>query len=250
MRNLFYFVLLCVLSFTTYAQKKVIYDANAEKRHIASFHSIKVSHGIHVLLKQGDEEAIAISAIKQEYADAVQTEVINGELHISIKKGLIDWWQQIREENVKNNTYRGAIINAYVSFKELTELTSSSGARITIDSTLTGNKLSLNLSSGAWINGELAVSSLDVSLNSGAKSTIKGKVQKLKIKATSGAHLNAYGLKTDEAEVDVSSSGKVSIEVTKILNASATTGGTISYKGLGNVKTTSKNLGGKIKKVI
>ncbi|MDQ3847283.1 MAG: hypothetical protein M3342_25190 [Bacteroidota bacterium] len=47
-----------------------------------------LNYGIELLINQGNEEALAISAETKEYRNAVKTEVVNGELHIFIKQNL------------------------------------------------------------------------------------------------------------------------------------------------------------------
>ena len=49
--------------------QKTYQDKNAVVRKVGNFHGIKVSHGIHLYLSQGNEEAVAVSASRQEYID-------------------------------------------------------------------------------------------------------------------------------------------------------------------------------------
>lgn len=240
MKKLLSYLLASVLVVSAIAQDKVIYDANVEKRTVTSFHSIKVSEGIQLLMKQGAEEALAISAEKPEYANAVKTEVVNGELRISIKQDMTKWWKQLKSKGVQ--------VKAYVSFKDIDHLNISSGVKATIDGRLSGNKLTVDLSSGAFLTGELAVTTLEMDLNSGAKSTIKGRVENLSIETSSGAHFNGYDLTATTAKADASSGGKVEISVSKDLDATASSGGAITYKGAGGISNVSTSSGGKVRR--
>ena len=239
MKKLFSLFLVTFLVLTAFAQEKIIYDAHAEKRTVTPFHAIRVSHGIDLLLKQGTEEALAISADKQEYEDAVKAEVVNGELLIYIEQRMEKWWQQLRKKGIN--------VKAYVSFKNLDYINGSSGSKTTIDGKLTGSSLSVNLSSGASLTGELAVTKLETDQSSGAKSFLRGQVQDLSISTSSGAHFNGYGLTGEKVRADASSGGKIELSVNKELAASASSGGGIMYKGSGtsNLSTSS---GGKIRK--
>jgi hypothetical protein len=241
MKKLLSLLLVSILAVGALAQEKVIYDANVEKRTIAAFHAIKVSEGIHLMLKQGNEDALAISAEKPEYAKAVKTEVVNGELRISIKQDMEKWWKQLRSKGVQ--------VKAYVSFKNIDQLNASSGVKATIDGSLTGSKLEVDLSSGASLSGELAVTTLDMELNSGAKCNVKGRAANLSVEASSGAHFNGYDLSATNAKADASSGGKVELSVGKDLAASASSGGAITYKGAGGVSNISTSSGGKVKRV-
>src|SRR5690242_7289470 len=65
------------------AQKQVISDANAQQRNVSDFHAIKVSNAIDVMISQGYEEGLAVSARTDEYRDKIKSEVRNGVLVIS-----------------------------------------------------------------------------------------------------------------------------------------------------------------------
>ena len=55
------YIILCI-SYLAGAQDKVIYDANAQKREVGSFHSVHVSHGIDLFISQSNEEGLVVSA--------------------------------------------------------------------------------------------------------------------------------------------------------------------------------------------
>jgi cytoskeletal protein CcmA (bactofilin family) len=229
------FILFCL------AQDKIVYDANAEQREAKNFHAIKISHGIELLLKQGSEEAMAISAEGKELRDAVKTEVVNGELRIYVKQDVEKWWRQLRSQGKK--------VKAYVSFKNLDRIDASSGSKTTIDGRLSADDLSINISSGAHVNGEIKANELEIDGSSGAVTTIKGNVQELEIRASSGAHLNGYDLVAEKGKANASSGGKIELSVNKEIAANASSGGAITYKGeSAAVREHSTSSGGKIRR--
>ena len=75
-------LLLC--GFMAFAQDKVVYDANAEIRNVSSFHAVEVSNGINLILKQGNTDAVAVSASSTDVIKRIKTEVVNGKLKISV----------------------------------------------------------------------------------------------------------------------------------------------------------------------
>ena len=81
MKKIFSFALLLGLCYSSFAQT-VINDPNVQKRSIAGFHAIKVSHGIQLILTQGSSEDVAVSASDNEYRDRIKTIVENGVLKI------------------------------------------------------------------------------------------------------------------------------------------------------------------------
>src|SRR5258707_542736 len=77
-------VLLSFLFSVTFlkAQNTVVHDANAEARSAGSFHAIEVSNGIKLIMKQGSEDAVAVSAASPDIRNRIKTVVENGKLKI------------------------------------------------------------------------------------------------------------------------------------------------------------------------
>jgi hypothetical protein len=219
-----------------FAQDKIIYDANAEKREIGSFHAIEVSNGIRLIIKQGNEEAVAVSASSVEIRNRIKTEISNGKLKIYFDNhGWHDW-------SVKKN------MKAYVSIKNIDLLQVNSGADASTDGNINANDLSIDLSSGADFDGTVTATHLDIDQSSGSDMHIKGKVNELNITASSGADFNGYDLVADNCKADASSGSDIEITVNKELQAQASSGGDINYKGNAVITNVSNSSGGKIKK--
>ncbi|MBC7904495.1 MAG: DUF2807 domain-containing protein [Gemmatimonadaceae bacterium] len=237
MKKAIFFVLAMVLAVAGFSQDKVINDPNVEARTVGSFHAIKVSNGIDLIIKQGSTEAVAVSAIDKEYRDRIKTEVKGGELRIYFDHSTWKSWSS-----------SGKKLKAYVSFKELDKIDGSSGSQTTIDGDLKAGNLKIEMSSGAAFDGSVQASALTVDQSSGSGVKIKGAVQSLSVDASSGAYFRGYDLATDKCVADVSSGGSVQITVNKELAAEASSGGDIRYKGEGVITKISTGSGGSIKK--
>jgi len=221
----------------SFAQDKIINDANAETRNVTGFHAIKISHGIELLIKQGNTEAVAVSASTTEYRDNIKTEVVAGVLKIYFDT---KWY--------KNWNSNGKKLKAYVSFKQLDLLDGSSGSSTTVDGSLSGTTVKIELSSGAGFKGVLEANSLTVDGSSGAMAHISGKVQTASLEASSGAGVYGYDLVSDKCDADASSGGAIEVSVNKELSAEASSGGDIRYKGTGVITKVSTGSGGSVKK--
>lgn len=228
-----------LISLSTFAQdKKVISDANAEKRTLsAGFTSITVSDGVELYLTQGNEESIAVSASEPKYMERFKTEVVDGTLKIYFDSKGLTWFGSDKRK-----------LKAYVSFKNLEKLHASSGAGVNMQSTLTVNKLDCTFSSGAQFTGQVNITQLQVSQNSGSSVEISGKTSELKVDASSGAIFKGYELAVDFCDAKATSGGGVRINVNKELNAKANSGGGIRYKGNAVIKDLDVNSGGMVKK--
>lgn len=232
------FVLLSFISTAVLlnAQTAIVRDAHAEARKVSSFHAIEVSNGITLTLKQGNEDAVAVSASTPEIRSRIKTEVTNGKLYIYFdNKDRRDW--SIKKE-----------LKAYVSFKELDALNANSGADALTDGNIKVNTLSITLSSGADFTGSVTAAKLDVDQSSGSDMEIKGTVNDISVSTSSGSDFSGYGLISETCKADASSGSDIEITVNKELQAEASSGGGINYKGKAAVTNVSNSSGGKIKK--
>jgi len=216
MRRLFLAGSLLFLVLISFAQKTV-YDANATKRTVGSFHGVDASAGIQVLISQGNEEGVAVSVSDPQYADRIRTEVKSGILHIYRDS---DWrfWNQLKN-------FRATV---YVSFKDLDKI---------------------EVSSGASVKGDIKAGNLSTHQSSGGMVYLKGSVAKLKSDASSGGMLRAYDLSADYLVADVSSGGGVEVTVNKEVNAEASSGGYVRYKGQALIRDISTSSGGSVKRI-
>lgn len=220
--------------------QKVINDknANAQKRDItAPFTAISVASGVAAYLTEGTEEAVAVSAVGDEYRDRIITEVKNGTLYIYYKHDQTKKWV--------NGDKR---LKAFVSYKTLKNIRISSGASVTSNEYITTDKLDMDLSSGAVFNGSLKADKASISQNSGAVVNISGTVQQLDVSSSSGGKFNGKDLTTVACDATASSGGQIQVSCSESLSANASSGGKIAYNTSNNaiaVKKT-KSSGGAI----
>ncbi len=235
MRKLSSILLLMFMSAGLLAQT-TISDNNARERSVGSFHGVKVSTGIELLLQQGDKEAVAVSCSNPEYTDRIKTVVDKGVLKIFVDHNDGNWkWRK----NLK--------FKAYVSVRELTELSASSGAIAKTADEIKVSKIELDASSGGIINVRLQAAEINSDNSSGAITEVSGSVEKLSVEASSGSIFKGYGLNSTFCSADVSSGGVIDITVTKELNAEASSGGAINYKGGGLIRNLRTGSGGSVK---
>jgi len=237
MKKISLWLLASLLTVFSFAQDKIINDANAEARNVSGFHAIRVSHGIDLIIKQGSTEAVAVSASTKEFRDNIKTEVVAGVLKIYFDT---QWY--------KNWNSNGKKLRAYVSFKQLDMLHGSSGSSTSIEGVFNGADVKIELSSGADLKGAIDASSIRVDNSSGATAHISGKVQSASLEASSGAGVYAYDLVSDKCDADASSGGSIQVSVNKELSAEASSGGDIRYKGQGVITKVSTGSGGSVKK--
>ena len=218
---------------TTASAQKTINDANAEKRNVSGFHAIEVGGGIDLYLSQG-EEAVAVSASKNEYRARIKTEVKNGVLKI-----WYEWNSNLRFD------WSNHKLKAYVSFKDIDRLEGSGGSDISIDGSIKVAKLALEISGGSDFDGKVETSELEIRASGGSDVRISGKATRLAIDASGGSDFKGYDLASDICNVEASGGSDVQVTVNKELSANASGGSDVYYKGTGlirDLKTSSSSI--------
>lgn len=228
---------LVFFTFTASAQIKTINDPNAKSRTISSnFTALSVATGIELYLTQADQVSLAISVNDEKYESGFKTEVVDGVLKI-----------YYQNPDKKSNYIKNRRLKAYLSVKDLNKINVSSGAEVELTNTFKTKDLDIRISSGASLDGEINVTNLSVDQSSGSEVDIKGLVDKIKIDASSGASFDGYGLISSYCTVDVTSGAEVEITVNKELEAKASSGGSVKYKGSATTKNITKSSGGSVK---
>lgn len=232
------FLSLILVSFAARAQDtQVVNDPNAQKRTVSgSFTAIDISDGIELTLVQGNEESVAVSASEEKYLSRIKTEVSNGTLKISYDHEGLKW------------TTGKMKLRAWVSCKTLAKLHASSGSEVNVKSGIESDILDMKFTSGAEFNGKLNAKQLTIEQNSGSLINLSGKAEKISIEASSGAMMKGYDLTVDYCDAKASSGASVNITIQKELNARASSGGGIKYKGDGLIRDINISSGGMVKK--
>ena len=230
------FSLLVTGLITTASAQKTINDPNAEKRNVSGFHAIEVGGGIDLYLSQG-EEAVAVSASKNEYRARIKTEVKNGVLKI-----WYEWNSNLRFD------WSNHKLKAYVSFKDIDRLEGSGGSDISVDGSIKVAKLAMEISGGSDFDGKVETGELNIQASGGSDVRISGKADRLTIDASGGSDFKGYDLASDICNVEASGGSDIQVTVNKELSANASGGSDVYYKGTGLIRDL-KTSGSSIKKV-
>lgn len=206
-----------------------------QTRDVKGFHGISVSNGVDLYITQKNVEEVVVEA-DQDDLDKIITTVEGGILKIYIREKS---WFKINWNNAKRKVY--------VSVKELDKLYASAGADVVSESVLKLNKLDMDASSGSDIRLELEAGSLSADSSSGSDISLKGKVDILQVNASSGGDIDAGNLQSKKCRAGTSSGSDISIYVTDELNASASSGGDISYSGNPKIKDINESSGGDVR---
>lgn len=217
-------VLFVVLAPSLWAQ-------NTQTRNVGPFTGIKVGEGIDVFMKKGDKESVRVEVTGTEAAN-VLTEVSGSYLKIHMKDG----------------NYRKVEAKVYVTYVKLDRLSASSAGSIVSESVIKGENLEIDVSSAGSVEVQVDVKTLTVDASSAAEVELKGKTIELEAEASSAAQIDAYDLEASNVEADVSSGASMKINVLQDLQAHASSGGSIRYRGNPGKSVTDASSGGSVRK--
>ena len=218
-------------------EKNLVVDANVEVRNASGFTGIEVSGSIDLYISQGTEEAVAISANSDEIKGRIKTEVRNGILHIFLDGKGLNW-----------KTWSNHKMKAYVTYKTLERLEASGASNIRTADIIRQSNLRIELSGASDFTGDVAVTKLKISTSGASNMKISGTADNTEFDANGACSVKAYDLKTDMCKIDASGASNIRVTVNKELNAVASGGSTIYYRGTGLIRDISTSGGATVKR--
>lgn len=203
---------------------------------VSGFSTLKVSSGVQVFLTQGDTESVRIQA-KGFAKNDIIAEVDGGELKLSIR---LQGWLG----NNRANRNTGRYVKAYLTARQLTDITVASGAQLTGESPFKATKLGVHSKSGAEISLRVVATDVDISAGAGANADVSGEAQTVTAMASGGATLRAGELRAKTCQAEATSGADVRVFADNELFLKASTGGSIHHSGSGRVVSRKTSLGG------
>tara|TARA_R110000787_G_scaffold55942_3_gene128816 strand:+ start:179 stop:904 length:726 start_codon:yes stop_codon:yes gene_type:complete len=187
----------------------------SEKRKLnEDFTRVKVSSGIDLYIKQGSKASLTVEA-DENLHDIIITEIVGGKLKIYTER----------------NIWRAKAKKVYLTVTSLEELTATSGSDVVSESILKADDLDVSTSSGANLRIEVDANNLITSSSSGSDLRISGTANSHETSASSGSSIKAYGLESKDVTARVSSGADIGVFASESMDAKASSGGDIRYKG-------------------
>jgi hypothetical protein len=219
----------CIInpSETIYGSGNVV----TEKRDIGEFTGLKVSSGIDVVIRQGNEISLELEA-DDNLHEAIRTEVVDNTLKIYTRKN-------IRKAKSKK---------VFLVYEELNTIRISSAGDVTGENTLKTDRLDIDLSSAGDLHLDVEAENIHCDISSSGDARLSGKADVLEASLSSAGDLQAYELITRKAEVSCSSAGDARVYASEEFNLRSSSAGSIYYKGEGRVTNSHTSSAGSIVK--
>lgn len=196
-----------------------------------------------VELKQGETNKVNIEALNGADLDDLSVGVSGGELEVKTKilKQLTN-----NEDNRRRWTDRKMYKVSVTYQGPLRGIDVGRGAEVNFIDVIKANRLTISASSGAMLNIDIDTEDLELTCTQGAEVRIAGRAAFQATKVNTGGELYAYELVSEEAEVKANMGGMARIYVKRHIDASASMGGEVSYRGKPDHHNVSRFLGGEV----
>lgn len=230
--------ILCLTTLFTFCSADMFNSANGNRNVItktrkvnSDFSGIKVSTGIDLYLTQGNSNKIMVEA-DENLHDIIITEVKDDILKIYVDKSI----------------WRAKAKKVYVTFTKLDMLKATSGSDVYSKNTIISDQISITSTSGADIKISIDASSVATKATSGSSIKITGITKNHTASATSGSSINAYNLESRNTIAKASSGADINIYASEKLEANASSGGDIDFKGAPKQLRKKTSSGGSVSK--
>jgi hypothetical protein len=200
-------------------------DVITTNRSLPSFSKISIEGNFEVILEKSKDEGISITSDKN-LEPLIKTTVRGDELVISTDKKLI-------------SARKTSLI---VHYNKLSEIGISGATLLKNEEELESGDLHLDLSGAGVIDLQIKTNELEAHLSGAGLVKLKGYASSSSIDMSGAGGLDAYGLETEDCQIDVSGIGGAKINVKNSLSANITGVGGIQY--IGNPSKIDKNISG------
>lgn len=197
---------------------------------VASFTEIVLTGSMNVELKMAEKEEVIIET------DGIDIEDIG----VNVKGGVlkINALKAFKNKNIE--------VNITIFYKDLYEISASAGVIVRKEETLVGDKLDLDVSSGAKISIDVNVKSLKAFSASGANLLLSGKVESGQLTAATGGMIDGKKLEVERAFVVSSTGARILVKAISTLDIRSNAGGNVTYYGTPVKKTIKKVMAGEV----
>ena len=182
---------------------------------------------------QGEENKVVVKADGSVIEDVV-TETKNGILHIYLSGRKVFKFKSSPD--------------VYVTFSWINSIDASSGSEVIGQNPFMLDKLTVENSSGSTSGFEVECRDLEMRASSGSTIRLSGSALNLIAKSSSGSTIKSPDLKAVNANLEASSGATIHVGVSGELEASASSGGSITYYGEAIPKLLRQSSGGNIRK--
>ena len=208
MKKLFVLIILLAGSFVS------VIAQNSETRSLSDFSKVSVGEAISVTLIPGNKNEALIKVRNIDLED-VDTDVNGSRLRIELR----------------GNNHGNIDVEVTLTYKSINGLSVSSAADVVTKGPIKSASLDISVSSAANADLDILAEEIDVDVSSAGDLTLSGKTTSQRVSVNSAGDYDGFDLECAEAYVRASSAGSARVNAAKKIDAKASSGGSVKYKG-------------------
>ncbi|MCO4822483.1 MAG: DUF2807 domain-containing protein [Flavobacteriaceae bacterium] len=197
---------------------------------LGDFHSLKTYRGLQVELIKADDAKIIIDGNR---SSEVTVKNSSGVLKISMSI---------------THTFSADDVMVYLYFKDnIDVIDANEGSHIFSDEVLKQEKITAKAQEAGRIKLEIDTEQLDVTVVTGGQVNLKGSSKNQNVKSNTGGIYKGERLETEYTKVSSYTGGMADVKASKLVDAKASTGGTVSIIGEPEEVKKNESLGGYVR---
>ena len=230
--NKILFAILSLIMLFSCVQKRGSGNIITQNKSTGPFTALNVAGNFEVEIAHAATESVRIQA-DDNLLKYIDVKVTGGELKI-----------RLNEINTSN-----AHLKIFITAPEINKIKASASADILVRDVLkSGAEISMEVSSGADIKAALDAPAIKATASSGGEVNLSGRTKDFTATSSSGSSINAKELLSENSTVNVSSGASAHVYASMNLDANASSGGNISYRGAAASIKKSESSGGDVEK--
>lgn len=225
MKKFIAFFLLVATVLSIYGTRQIINDENVVPRTLSgNFNAIRIENAIEVYLSPSNTFSMAVSGASEEARNAIKTEIVEGELRITIMGRGSSLWNKKGQGRQR----------VYISCPTLERIYLGGASNIKLMSKLKAASLKIQLTGASDFKGSIEAETLLAEL-SGASDAIfgVGSVKNLKLNASGASTFNGFDLNAQDCVVEASGASDVKVKAENSFKIHANGASTVLYRGTG-----------------
>jgi len=130
-----------------------------------------------------------------------------------------------------NRSLRSATLRAKITMPDLYEITLSGGSHASISGFSSSHHLSVGLSGGSIVTGNITAGDAYLGLSGGSQVNLQGMGEDLDVNGSGGSQLELGAFPVNNADINLSGGGRATINVNGTLDANLSGGSHVTYIG-------------------
>lgn len=221
-------ITLSIVIFLSGCQGGIVGNGKVETRTetIGNFDRLVIEGNFHVFLESADKPSLRME-MDENLFDVVKVSEEGSTLRISSRLNIL----QARDKNL------------YIGVKNLEKLELTGAIKITNDSVITADVLTIIASGASRIDLEIEAKKLKLDMSGASECDFRGRVKEFRVHLSGAGDVDALDLFADDVEIDLSGAGGARVFAKDNLDVSISGLGSVRYRGEPEIRKNISGLG-------